>query len=583
VTLQVCLLGIDGSGKSTLSAALPAALAAELNVRAGSAGECFLVSDPDEDHLAPGFHPMGLPLAARFSKWLKRTAKRVVNRRGLYPAAKLAQMLAQDHAAWKIGRKYDAEVMVSDGNVLLSAMGRAGNYLRPASDDVTETRGGPGVEDLHSAFEYILEGTLIPEESRAKLPDLTKARRLSRLLRGLGLHCLWLPDVVMFLDLSPEVAISRIVSRGAKVDRHENEDDLAQAREMYLRTLEAFARHRGEGAVQRIDLDGRSPGDALAAVVEALRPRIQRHQASDVSVRRTLGTTDAKLSGRSLVAKVFNFRYLFGYLLRYWFQSAWREPASVFSRLGRRLLREGYSADVMRVIYERDEGKPGFFDRAFLDYPLHRAVYDRLQILTRTIEPELEKRLAEERELRILTGPSGFAYDLFRPLEAIVSQRPQAAARVRLVAADLDPHGNLEEELTRQAERLGITFEFVRGDMTDNALRARFENFAPYDMALFVGLSSWLPKPQLVRHIRWIREHMREDGVLVTDSFTPRPYAFSGRYVGYKASYYEPDVYRALMDYCGFDGLRASVDSGRDGINHVMVFSPRESRAPARN
>lgn len=583
MTLQVCLLGIDGSGKSTLSAALPAALAAELNVRAGSAGEPFLVSDPDEDHLAPGFHPMGLPLAARLSKWLKRTAKRVVDNRRLYPAAKLAQMLAQDHAAWKIGRKYDVDVMVSDGNVLLSAMGRAGNYLRPASDDVTETRGGPGIEDLRAAFGYILEGSPIPEESRGKLPDLTKARRLSRLLRGLGLRCVWLPDLVIFLDLSPGVAISRIASRRAKVDRHENEDDLAQAREMYLRTLEAFARHRGADAVERIDLDGRSPGDVLAAVVEALRPRIQRHEANDVSARRTLGTTDANLSGGSLLAKVFNFRYLFGYLVRYWFRSAWREPAFIFSRLGRRLLREGYSADVMRVIYEGDEGKPGFFDRVFLEYPLHRAVYDRLQILTRRIEPELEKRLTEERQVSIFTGPSGFAYDLFRPLEAIISRGPHAASKVRLVAADLDPHRTLEEELTGRAERLGIRFEFVRGDMTDEALRARFEDSAPYDMALFVGLSCWLPKPQLVRHIRWIREHIRDDGVFVTDSFTPGPFSFSGRYMGYKANYYDPHVYKGLMDYCGFDGLRASVESGRDGINHVMVFSPRESTAPAKN
>jgi hypothetical protein len=28
---------------------------------------------------------------------------------------------------------------------------------------------------------------------------------------------------------------------------------------------------------------------------------------------------------------------------------------------------------------------------------------------------------------------------------------------------------------------------------------------------------------------------------------------------------------KALLDYCGFDGLAASVESGRDGINHVVV------------
>jgi signal recognition particle GTPase len=52
MTLHVCILGIDGSGKSTISAALPAILAAEMGLVAGAAGETFRVSDPDEDHLA---------------------------------------------------------------------------------------------------------------------------------------------------------------------------------------------------------------------------------------------------------------------------------------------------------------------------------------------------------------------------------------------------------------------------------------------------------------------------------------------------------------------------------------------------
>jgi hypothetical protein len=79
----------------------------------------------------------------------------------------------------------------------------------------------------------------------------------------------------------------------------------------------------------------------------------------------------------------------------------------------------------------------------------------------------------------------------------------------------------------------------------------------------------------MARHIRWVWEHIRSDGVLVTDSFTPDAYALSGRFVGYKAHYYAPDVYRAFVDFCGFDGLSAPVASGRDGINHVMIFKPR--------
>ena len=151
--------------------------------------------------------------------------------------------------------------------------------------------------------------------------------------------------------------------------------------------------------------------------------------------------------------------------------------------------------------------------------------------------------------------------------------------RIRLLAADLDPHGVLAEELTARAKRIGIDFEFMRGNITHDTMRARFQAAAPFDIVLFVGLSSWLPKPQVVRHLRWVRENIREEGLLVTDSFTPEAYALSGRYVGYKANYYPPDIYKVFVDYCGFDGLNTPVDSGRDAINHVMLFSPRNLEA----
>jgi len=61
----------------------------------------------------------------------------------------------------------------------------------------------------------------------------------------------------------------------------------------------------------------------------------------------------------------------------------------------------------------------------------------------------------------------------------------------------------------------------------------------------------------------------------VTDVFTPAAYATGGAAMGYNASYYPPQVMKALLDYCGFDGMAASVESGRDAINHVLTASVR--------
>lgn len=61
--------------------------------------------------------------------------------------------------------------------------------------------------------------------------------------------------------------------------------------------------------------------------------------------------------------------------------------------------------------------------------------------------------------------------------------------------------------------------------------------------------------------------------MLVTDTFTPAAYAIGGAAMGYRANYYPPGLMRTLLDYCGFDGLNAAVESGRDRINHVIVAS----------
>jgi|GEM_PF-1184979 len=573
MTLQVCILGIDGSGKSTITAALPNILSAEMGVLAGSAADQFRIVGPDQDHLAPEFYPDGLPLSAHLAMRSRRIAKRLVDNRSLYPIFKLAQMIFQGSAINRLGQRYGADIICSDGNTLMSATGRAANYLRPASGGKQESRPAPDAEDLKAVFAYILDNQPLPEKSQGKLPRLGRARLIYKLTRLLGLRAAWLPDLVIFLDLSPEIAVSRIASRRQKIDRHENVADLAQAREMYLKTLEAFKQYRTPEVAHCINIDRMAPGEVLRAVVDILLPHILAQQSEVTITRAPLGTT--RLNSSAIQKKALNYRYFVRYLLAKWFSGSWREPTFFFSRLGRLFLKEGYSANVMRVIYDRDEKQYGMMDRIFLEYLLHRAVYDRLQILSRKIEVELEARLSSGQCVSIFPAPSGFAYDLFRPLESIASRMPEAMKRVRLLAADLDPHNSLSDELTERAERLGIQFKFLRGDITDDEMRRKFQEMAPYDMALFVGLSSWLPKPQTMRHLQWLRENLRKDGCLVTDSFTPDAYALSGRYVGYKAHYYTPEVYRALVDYCGFDGLGAAVESGRDAINHVLIASLR--------
>jgi hypothetical protein len=145
---------------------------------------------------------------------------------------------------------------------------------------------------------------------------------------------------------------------------------------------------------------------------------------------------------------------------------------------------------------------------------------------------------------------------------------------IELVAGDLDPHGVLAGELATRARLLGIEFHFVAGDITEASTLRELARSGPYDIALFVGLSSWLPKPQALRHLRWLHEQLSPEAVLVTDCFMAGSYSLGGRYVGYRANYYSAPLYRSMVDYSGFDGASATVEAGADRINHVLIARP---------
>jgi len=564
VTLQVAIVGIDGSGKSTLAASLAVVLAAEHGLIAGSAvADEFWFRAPQVDIAGPGFHPHGYAIAARLDRVFRKLSHLVVEHKALYPSAKVFQMLLQDNAAVKLSKRYSVDVMISDGNLLLSGAGRAFNYRGPAGDP-------PSADDVDHAFQHLLKGTRLGPDTRKRLPNLQIAGALAVTARLTRLQGIWMPDDAVFLDLTPDAAVARVHARGAKVDRHENSADLSIARDGYLRVIEVMKRNKGGDSVHVIEVGSMRPGEVLSAAAQALAPQLPA--ASSESIR--AGALHEAVGRRSVARRVLSYSYLVRYLVRHFFDGAWREPLFPLSAPGRAFLRDGYSAGVMRHIYDQPSSQ-SFAERAFYGYPLHRAVRDRLAILERRIEDELRGRLARGGEVRIFTAPSGFAYDLLRPLAKLGAENRQLAGRVLLVAADLDPAGDLAPELKAAAERIGLNLEFVRGDLTSDELRAECSSHGPFDVALFVGLSSWLPKKPMLEHLRWLGSNVRADGVLITDCFTPAAYAIGGAALGYRANYYPSSVMRTILDYCGFDGMGAAVESGPDGINHVIVAPSR--------
>lgn len=565
MTTHVAILGIDGSGKSTVVRALPPLAAARLGVRAAGAGAAFAVCGPDEDLAGGGVAARGLPLAARVAPALRRLARRCAAIAWLYPIVKLLQMLVQDRAARRLARRYRADVAFLDGHALLCAAGRWANYP-----------GGAPAERVIALLGF-LRGGPVPAGAGLRERLRLRALRLAvRCARALGLDVAWLPDVAVLLDVPPEAALERVARRGARRDPHENLAAMAQARDGYLAALFALER---EGALEVHVVAGaaRGAGETCGAILDALAPALRARAGARPADEEVLGTSAATRA--HVWKRVLHPRYL-AYVLSDARQGAWREPFFLASRHGRALLREGYSAGVMGRIYDQDRRRPGRLDRIFLGYPLHRAVHDRLHLLVDVLERELVRRLGEARGVRILSAPCGTAEDLFRALERVARRGRVAMSRVHVVAADLDPHGELAA-LPERARSLGVGLEFVRCDLTDPSWRARLGP-APFDLALFVGLSSWIDKPSLLSHLAWLRGALRPSGVVVTDCFSAASYARAGWMAGYRASYYAPETYAALLDASGFDGASVATASGRDRINHVLVARPGAPERPAR-
>jgi thymidylate kinase len=525
MTVHVAILGIDGSGKSTLTPTLPALLAAELGCRAGSLGDHLQVAAPDHDLAGPGFEPEGVPLSLRLARLLRRLARLATGSRLAYPPLKLGHLACQERAGRRVAARHRLDVLVTDGSLALSAVARAGNYRPGRTNDAD--------------------------------PAL-------RRLRGS------LPDAVVLLDVAPDEALRRIRGRRRRPDRHENAADLAEARRGYHAALAAYLRVRPSGRALVLPAGELTPCQLAAHVVDFVSPLLQAGPGDAPGPAGPLHRSRAVNGAWPAAARMLNPRYTLGHLLAHARHGAWREPCFLLSAQGRRLLREGYSAAVMRGLYEADRAGAGWAERAFLDYPLHRAVRDRLGILVPALEAELERRL-ERGRATILTAPSGFADDLLRALARLAARRPELPALATVVAADLDPDGRVAGDLAVRAAALGVALRFHRGDLTGDALRAELAASAPFDLALFVGLSSWLPRPALLRHLRWLRERMAPDGLLVADCFSPAQHAAGGHHMGYRSTYHSPETFAVLLAAGGFDGAGAEVRSGRDGHNHVLL------------
>ena len=208
---SIAVLGIDGSGKSTLSE--------NISITLSATEEVTLVTDKLQ------FYENGKPkkmppfITEHIRRAIGSYAKNAKSLK-LYKAPKLAELLLRNSLISKIKRWHNPDCLVLDGSPILNLTAWSILYKEKLFSEVVCVK---AIKILCSMGDDIPPNDPIYTD----FPELKTLKRI-------GLAKFDLPEIVLFLDADPKIAISRINKRGEKRQVHEKEEKLAKLRSAYL-------------------------------------------------------------------------------------------------------------------------------------------------------------------------------------------------------------------------------------------------------------------------------------------------------------------------------------------------------------
>jgi len=207
---SIAILGIDGSGKSTLSKNISKKLSDNLNVA--------LVSDKLQFYKDNQLKPTQPFITENFRERVSKIAKNAKSLK-MYKIPKLAELLLRDILLLEIKKWYHSDMIVLDGSPLLNLTAWAILYKEKYFNENVCLK---AIKILSSSDKEISKDDQIFKD----FPELS-------ILKKLGLTHLNLPDIVIFLDVEAKIAIDRINKRGEKKQVHETEEKLTKLRNAY--------------------------------------------------------------------------------------------------------------------------------------------------------------------------------------------------------------------------------------------------------------------------------------------------------------------------------------------------------------
>jgi len=201
----IAILGIDGSGKSTVSRTVAEEISRTQRV--------CRISDGIEFYERGERHSVGFLPAERLRRGLGHYAKTAKSLKR-YKIPKLAELLLRDRLMNELHRWYAPEFIVLDGSPLINLAAWAKLYKGDSFDEAM----------CASALRILTGQQASGSEAgrvHSELPELAALTRF-------GLARLTLPGAVVFLNVEPALCVERIRRRGERMQVHETEEKLAR-------------------------------------------------------------------------------------------------------------------------------------------------------------------------------------------------------------------------------------------------------------------------------------------------------------------------------------------------------------------
>jgi hypothetical protein len=221
-TFVTAVLGIDGSGKSTLSRRLAEGY--------GERERTGLVADRAEVIERGEVTDLHAQLTEHLRQRIAARAKEAASLER-YKIPKIAELLLRDRLIGEMAREYRPARLFMDGMPVLNLT--AWTILYHASDFADET--------CAKVLCALTQHPPVPPEGDAVYESFPELLRL----RELGFDHLHVPDATIFLDVPPEVCVSRIAARGKAAQVHETTVHLTRLRDAYLTVCDVLERGWG--------------------------------------------------------------------------------------------------------------------------------------------------------------------------------------------------------------------------------------------------------------------------------------------------------------------------------------------------